>query len=124
MRLKFISTAVLFTLLLSITAFAKVKSTDVDIYQTSQIAGTTLQPGTYSVTVNPNGSTAAVVFWRNGKQIAAVTGQMVQLQKKSANTSVTTDTSGNPPTISQIDFEGSTSSVSFSSSVAASASGE
>ena len=124
MKLKLISTAVLLTLLLSVTAFAKNKSADVDIYQVSQVAGTTLQPGTYSVTVKPNGSMANVVFAHNGKEVATVSGQLVQLQRKAANTSVTTNNSGSTPTISQIDFEGSTTSVSFSSSTTASVSGE
>ncbi|MGC2109421.1 MAG: hypothetical protein WA655_07880 [Candidatus Korobacteraceae bacterium] len=124
MKRIFIPGTLLLTLLLSLTAFAKTKSADVDIYQTSQVAGTTLQPGSYGVAVSPNGSTASVSFSRNGKQVATVTGQVVQLQKKAANTSVTMDNSGSTPTISQIDFEGSTTSVSFSSTASASASGE
>jgi hypothetical protein len=124
MKRVLIPAALLLTLLLSLTAFARTKSADVDIYQTSQIAGTTLQPGSYSVTVNPTGSTASVSFSQNGKQITTVTGQVVQLQKKAANTSVTMDSRGATPTISQINFEGSTTSVSFSSPTSASASGE
>lgn len=124
MKRLFISTALFATLLFSLMAFARTKSADVDIYQPTQVAGTTLQPGTYNVTVNPNGSTATVSFSRNGKQVATATGSVVQLQKKAANTSVTTNASGSTATISQINFEGSTTSVSFTPSASSSASGE
>ena len=109
------TTFVLLSMLLCIGAFAKAKSTEIDLYRASQVAGTTLQPGTYKVAVNPSGSTAQVTFVQNGKQMASVTGQLVQLAKKSDTTSVTMDTSSAVPAISQIDFEGSQTAVSFSS---------
>ncbi len=112
------------TIGLSSGAFAKSKSTEVQIYQTSQVAGATLQPGSYHVTVNPTGSTAVVTFKQDGKSVATATGQVVQLTKPSHDTSVTSNTSGSVPTIDEIDFEGSLTAVSFSSATNASAAGE
>jgi hypothetical protein len=109
---------------LSTGAFAKSKSTEVQIYQASQVAGTTLQPGSYHVTVNPTGSTAVVTFKQDGKPAVTATGQLVQLTKPSHDTSVTSNTSGSVPTIDEIDFEGSLTAVSFSSATNASAASE
>jgi hypothetical protein len=109
---------------LSIGAFAKSKSTEVQIYQASQVTGTTLQPGTYHVSVNPTGSTAVVTFKQDGKPAVTATGQVVQLTRPSHNTSVTTNTSGSVPTIDEIDFEGSPTAVSFSATTSASTAGE
>jgi hypothetical protein len=120
-----IPTAALFLSMgLSVGAFAKGKSVDVEIFQTSQVAGTTLQPGSYTVVMNTTGSTADVTFRQNGKQVATVTGQLVQLPKKSGNTSVTLDRSSSVPTIAAIDFEGSQTEVSFSAPTNSSTSGD
>src|SRR5581483_10208919 len=99
--------------LFSISAFAKDKSAQIEIYEQSQVGGTTLQPGTYTMKVNPTGDTANVVFLRNNKQVATVTGQVVQLAKKSNNTSVTTDKSGSVPQISEIDLQGQQAAIKF-----------
>jgi hypothetical protein len=104
--------------------FAKGKSTDVEIYQASQIAGAMLQPGSYTVVVNTTGSTADVTFKQNGKQVATMPGQIVRLAKKSDSTSVTLDNSGGVPTIAAIDFEGSQMEVSFSAAANSTNSGE
>ncbi len=120
-----IATSLFFlTIGLSAGAFAKSKSAEIDIYQTSQVAGATLQPGSYHVTVNPTGPTAVVTFKQDGKPVATATGQVVQLAKPARDTSITTNTSGSVPTIDEIDFEGSQTAVSFSSTASASAAGE
>lgn len=120
-----IPTALLFLSMgLSAGAFAKGKSADVELYQASEVAGTTLQPGSYTVVMNATGSTADVTFKQNGKQVATVTGQVVQLAKKSDSTSVTLDSSSSVPSIAAIDFEGSQTEVSFSSPANSSNSGE
>ena len=115
-------TAVLcLTMLVSIGAFAKSKSTDVELNQPTQVGDTTLQPGTYHVTVTPTASGNSVSFLKNGKQVASITGQAVQLPKKSANTSVTVDNSGKVARIAEIDFEGQQTAVGFSANGAATA---
>lgn len=112
MKRKFIPAVLFFvTMALAVSVFAKDKSADIKIYQTSQVAGTTLQPGNYKVTLNTTGSTANVIFAQNGKQVATASGQAVQLSKKSNNTAVTVDNSGSVPTISEIDLAGSQTAV-------------
>ncbi len=113
--------ALCLTMLLSIGAFAKSKSTDVQLSQPTQVGETTLQPGTYHVTVTPAASGNSVSFSQNGKQVASVTGQAVQLAKKPANTSVTLDNSGKVARIAEIDFEGQQTAVGFSATNAATA---
>jgi hypothetical protein len=125
LKLKLIPTTLLFLFLsLSVGAFAKTKSTDIEIYRPTQLAGTTLAPGTYKVAVDTTGSTAQVTFSRNGKQVATATGQVVQLATKSQNNAVVTNTSSSVPTIDEIDLEGLQTGVSFASAAATSASGE
>lgn len=101
-------------LLLPAGAFAKERSTEVHIYQATQVGNVTLQPGTYQVKVTPSGNTSDVSFSKNGKEVAKVTGcQNVQLQRKSNSTSVTLDNSGQVPRIAEIDFEGQQTAVGF-----------
>lgn len=113
-----------FATTLSVSAFAKSKSADVDVYQTSQVGNTTLKPGIYQVKINNTGSSSVVTFSQNGKQVASVTGQIVQLAKKSENTSITLDSSTSVPRIAQIDFEGQQTAVGLSSAANAMNTGE
>jgi hypothetical protein len=114
LKRSFFSTGLLFVAMASsMSAFAKDKSTDVQIYQPTQVGTATLQPGLYRVTVNSTGSASTVTFMKNGKQVADVQGQPVQLARKSANTSLTLDNSGKVPRVSEIDFEGQTTAVGF-----------
>jgi hypothetical protein len=101
-------------LLLPAGAFAKDRSTEVHIYQATQVGGITLHPGTYQVKVVPSGNASDVSFLQNGKQVAKVTGcPNVPLAKKAENTSVTLDNSGKVPRIAEIDFEGQQTAVGF-----------
>ena len=119
MKSKFVTSAVLsLMMLLPLSVFARNKSTDVNLAQATQVGDTTLQPGTYHVTVTPAASGNSVSFSKNGKQVASVTGQSVQLSQKSPNTSVTVDNSGKVPRISQIDFEGQQTAVGFEAGTA------
>ena len=104
-------------------AFAKDRSTEVHIYQATQVGDVTLHPGTYQVKVMPTGNTSEVSFLQNGKQVAKVTGcPNVSLAKKSENTSVTLDNSGKIPRVAEIDFEGQQTAVGFNTAATASAS--
>jgi hypothetical protein len=111
----------LVALLLPFGAFAKSKSTEVHIYQTTQVGSATLKPGVYHVTVDTTGSTSNVVFLQNGKQVATIAGQPVSLKKAASNTSVTLDNSGSVPRITEIDFEGQPTAVGFTATSSASA---
>jgi len=110
--------------MLSLSAFAKDRSTDVQIYHATQVGTATLQPGTYHVKVNETNSTSTVSFSQNGKPVAEVQGQTVQLARKATNTSVTLDNSGTVPHIAEIDFEGQQTAVGFSSPAATASAGE
>src|SRR5215467_14472641 len=95
LKSKFLTVPVLsLMMLLPLSVFAKNKSTDVNLKQATQVGDTTLQPGTYHVTVTPSGSGNSVSFSKDGKQVASVTGQSVLLQKISGNSSVTIDNTG------------------------------
>lgn len=112
-------------LLLPAGAFAKDRSTEVHIYQATQVGNVTLQPGTYQVKVMPNGNSNDVSFSHNGKQVAKVTGcPNVQLAKKANNTSVTLDDSGSVPRISEIDFEGQQTAVGLKAATVSASAGE
>jgi hypothetical protein len=121
----FIPTALfVMSMALSVSVFAKDRSTDVQIYQTTQVGSATLQPGTYHVKVNLTESSSTVSFSQNGKQVADVQGQTVQLARKATDTSVTLDNSGTVPRIAEIDFEGQQTAVGFSSPAATATAGE
>ena len=112
-------------LLLPAGAFAKDRSTEVHIYQATQVGNATLQPGIYQVKVSPSGNTSDVTFSKNGKEVAKVTGcQNVQLTKKAVNTSVTLDNSGQVPRVAQIDFEGQQTAVGLASPTINASAGE
>ncbi len=112
-------------LLLPAGAFAKDRSTEVHIYQATQVGNVTLQPGTYQVKVSPSGNTNDVSFSKNGKAVAELTGcQNVQLPRKSDNTSVTVDNSGQIPRIAEIDFEGQQTAVGFAAPTVNASAGE
>jgi len=105
---------------LSVGAFAASKSTTVEIFNPTQINGTTLKPGRYKVEYKtPDSATAGqsveVTFKLDGKQVATVTGQVKQLSKAPQSTEVTTENVGGAPAISEIDFGGSTAGIVFSS---------
>jgi hypothetical protein len=112
-------------LLLPAGAFAKDKSTEVHIYQATQVGEVTLQPGTYQIKVMPTGNSNDVSFLRNGKQVAKVSGcPNVQLAKKANNTSVTLDNSGKVPRVAEIDFEGQQTAVGFNTAPVSASAGE
>ena len=112
-------------LLLPAGAFAKDRSTEVHLYQATQVGDVTLQPGTYQVKVSPNANGNDVTFSHNGKQVAKVSGcPNVQLAKKPANTSVTLDKSGTVARVSEIDFEGRQTAVGFATTAATARAGE
>ena len=112
-------------LLLPAGAFAKDRSTEVHIYQATQVGDVTLHPGTYQVKVMPTGNTSDVSFLQNGKQVAKVTGcPNVPLARKAESSSVTLDNSGKVPRIAEIDFEGQQTAVGFNTAPVSASAGE
>lgn len=108
------------TAVFSVGAFAASKSTTLSVTHPTQVNGTTLKPGEYKVELKNAGQAAAgqkaeVTFKLAGQQATTVTGQVKQLSQAPLNTEFTVDDKGGVPTISEIDFGGSTVGIAFSS---------
>ena len=111
-------TTVRFTLLalaltLSLSAFAKPKSENITLYHDASINGTNLPAGDYVVKYDVEGSNAQVKFLQKGKEVANATGQVKTLEKKAQSNQVVMSDQGR--SISEIDFGGKDTAISFSS---------
>jgi hypothetical protein len=102
-------------LTLSISAFAKPRSESITLYQDATINGTTLPAGEYVVKYDVDGSNAQVKFMKGGKEVANANGQLKTLTTKPVSSQVVMDTSGNSRSISEIDFGGKDTALSFAS---------
>ena len=102
-------------LTLSVSAFAKPKSESITLYQDASINGTNLPAGEYVVKYDVDGSNAQVKFMKGGKEVATANGQVKTLTKKPDSSQVVLDNSGNSRSISEIDFGGKDTAISFAS---------
>ncbi|MFZ1134453.1 MAG: hypothetical protein WAN69_05880 [Candidatus Korobacteraceae bacterium] len=102
-------------LTLSVSAFAKPRSESVVLYQDASINGTTLPAGEYVVKYDVDGNNAQVKFMKGSKEVASASGQVKTLTKKPDSNQVVVDTAGNSRTISEIDFGGKDTAISFAS---------
>lgn len=102
-------------LTLSVSAFAKDQSGSITLYQDATINGTTLPAGEYVVKYDVDGSNAQVKFMRGSKEVASANGQVKTLTTKPGTSQVVLDNSGNTRTISEIDFRGKDTAISFAS---------
>jgi len=107
------------TLTLSISAFAKSKSENISLFQDVTVNGTTVPAGDYVVKYDIDGNNAQVKFTQNGKDIATTTGQVKMLNKKPAQNQVVLNTAGDTRTISEIEFGGKDTAITFESAGAA-----
>ena len=114
-------TLLVFALTMSIGAFAASKSETVKLYEPTQVNGTTLPAGEYTVKYSPTGSTAQVKFLRNGKEVATANGQVKQLTNPPESNQVITNDGNGSSTISEIDFANTKTGVTFDSSAMSSA---
>jgi hypothetical protein len=103
------------TLTFSLSAFAGSKSTNITLSQDVVVNGTTLPAGDYVVKYDVNGSNAQVKFTKAGKEIASANGQVKTLPKKTFTNQVQLSNSGGTPTISEIDFGGKDTAITFDS---------
>jgi len=116
--------AVRFTLLVlaltvSISAFARSKSENISLFQPVTVNGTTVPAGDYVVKYDIDGSNAQVKFTQNGKEIASANGQVKTLTQKPVRNQVVLSTAGDTRTISEIDFGGKDTAITFESATAA-----
>jgi hypothetical protein len=102
-------------LTLSVSAFAKPRSENITLYHDASVNGTTLPAGDYVVKYDVDGSSAQVKFLKNGKEMASASGQVKTLTKKPDSSQVIVDSEGNSRTISEIDFGGKGTAISFAS---------
>src|SRR6516164_8921228 len=119
-----IRNAVRFTLLVlgltvSISAFAKSKSENITLFQDVTVNGTNVPAGDYVVKYDVDGSNAQVRFTKNGKEIASANGQVKTLTQKPVRNQVVLSTAGDTRTISEIDFGGKDTAITFESAGAA-----
>jgi len=103
------------SLMLAITAFAKPRSENITLYHDATVNGTNLPAGEYTVKYDVEGSNAQVRFMQGNKQVAAATGQVKTLSKKTGSSQVVLDTEGNMRSISEIDFGGKDEALTFGS---------
>ena len=108
-----------FALTLSIGAFAREKSESISLFRNVTVNGTTVPAGDYVVKYDIEGSNAQVKFTQNGKEIASTNGQVKTLSKKPVRNQVFLNTAGDSRTISEIEFGGKDTAITFDSAGAA-----
>ena len=99
----------------SVSAFAGSKSTNITLTQDVTLNGTNIPAGNYVVKYDLDGSNAQVKFMQRGKEIASASGQVKTLTKKPFTNQVLLNNSGGTATISEIDFGGKDTAVTFGS---------
>jgi hypothetical protein len=102
-------------LLLSLSAFAKPKSESITLFEDATVSGTNLPAGAYVVKYDVTGSNAQVKFMQGNKEVATANGQLKTLTKKAGSTQIVLNTEGSTRTISEIDFGGKDTAISFGS---------
>ena len=112
------------SLTLSIGVLAESHSKNLDLEQKVQVNGTTLQPGSYKVQWDANGSTAQVKFLKGKKEVASAPAQLKNMPKRSDGTSVVLGNKSEVPTLDEIDFGGMTQALVLSGANATQSSGE
>ncbi len=109
----------LLTAALTIPAVAKTRSEGVTLYHDAVVNGTTLPAGDYVVRYDVDGTNAQVSFVRNSKVVATATGQMKQLNDNVQHNQVVLSGEGTPASISEIDFGGKHSGITFGNTATA-----
>jgi len=102
------------TLTLALGAFAKPRSENITLYHDTTVNGTNLPAGDYVVKYDVDGTNAQVRFTKGGKEVASTTGQVKTLSKKPSSNQVVLGNEGR--TISEIDFGGKDTAITFGSS--------
>src|SRR5215470_432302 len=103
----------------SISAFARSKSENISLFQDVTVNGTNIPKGDYVVKYDIEGSNAQVKFTQNGKEIASANGQVKTLTKKPDKNQVLLNTAGETRSISEIDFGGKETAITFEGAGAA-----
>ena len=102
-------------LMLSLSALAKEKSESVTLYHDATLNGASLPAGQYVVKYDVEGANAQVKFMQGKKEVASANGQVKSLGKKSPSNQIVIDTENNGRNISEIDFNGKDTGITFAS---------
>jgi hypothetical protein len=101
-------------LTVALSAVAKPRSESITLYHDASLNGTNIPAGEYVVKYDVNGSDAKVTFMQGKKEVATANGQVKTLQKKSSSNQVVLNDQGR--SISEIDFGGKDTAITFGSS--------
>src|ERR1035438_283486 len=102
-------------LMVSLSAFAKPKTESITLFSDATLSGTTIPAGEYVVKYDVEGNNAQVKFLKGSKEVASANGQVKSLARKAGSTQVVLNTEGNARSISEIDFGGTDTAISFDS---------
>jgi len=106
---------VVIVLLLSLSGFAKSKTDNVTLVNDATLSGKIIPAGEYVVKYEVDGTSAQVKFLKGSKEIASANGQVKNLTRKPGSTQVVVNTEGNARSISEIQFGGKETAISFDS---------
>jgi len=106
---------VFLALMLSLSAFAKSKTESITLFHDATLGGTNLPAGEYVVKYDVDGSNAQVRFLKGNKEVASASGQVKTLAKKAVSNQIVLNTEGNARSISEIEFGGKDTAISFES---------
>jgi hypothetical protein len=106
----------LLALTVAVSAFAKSKSENITLYHDATLNGTNLPAGEYVVKYDVDGNSAQVKFLKGSKEVASANGQVKTLTQKAGSNQIVLNTEGNARSISEIDFGGKVTAISFESS--------
>lgn len=107
--------ALLMTMTISIGAYAaNTESKSITLFQSVEVNGTTLKPGTYKVTFDSAAPSTQVTFLQGKKEIATAQAEVKSLPQKQSDTQIKMNTVGTTPRLDEIDFRGTTTAIKFS----------
>ena len=109
-------TGLLFVMLtLTLSAFAKPKTTSITLFHDANLSGTNLPAGEYVVKYDVDGSNAQVKFLKGNKEVATASGQVKTLARKPGTNQLVFNNNGDALSISEIEFGGKDTAISFES---------
>ena len=106
--------ALILTMTASLAAYAaNNESKSLTLFQSVEVNGTTLEPGTYKVSFDATGSATQVTFSQGKKDIVSAPAHLKSLSQKKAETQIRMNDTGAIPRLEEIDFRGSTTGITF-----------
>jgi hypothetical protein len=104
--------AAVVALAVAVPVWAHTDSVPISFNQKMDVAGTTLQPGSYEFRVTPSNPEVEIVNTKDHKVVATVQGKWVNLNSKSQYTQVLSDRNQ----VQEIDLSGQVEAIRFAQS--------